>query len=64
MFSIQILIAIAVTVGVAIAWTVAIMVAGAAWQRDQARALRALHPATSPSQDTTQTDDTRELVLR
>jgi len=64
MFSIQILIAFAVTVGVAVAWTVAITVAGALWQRDHARAAKALHQVTSPFQGTTQADDTRELVLR
>jgi hypothetical protein len=64
MFSIQILIAIAVTVGIAVAWTVAIMVAGAVWQRDHARAPRALRPVTGVGQHTTQADDTRELVLR
>jgi hypothetical protein len=57
MFTIQTLIALAVTVGVAVAWTIAIMFASASWQRDKARA--AARHVTIP----VQTDDARELVL-
>jgi hypothetical protein len=60
MFSTQILIAFAVVVFVAVAWTTALTIAGAVWRRDQARGAKALHPVTSPSDS----DDTRELVLR
>lgn len=59
MFTIQTLIAIAVAVGVAIAWTIAIVVAGTIWQRDQARGAKARRDVTIPAQ----ADDARELVL-
>jgi putative effector of murein hydrolase len=60
MFTIQTLIAIAVAVGVAVAWTIALVVAGTVGQRDQARAARAPRNVTTPGQ----ADDTQELVLR
>ena len=60
MFTIQTLIAIAVVVGIAVTWTIAILAAGAMWQRDQARAARAAHDGTIPAH----ADDARELVLR
>jgi hypothetical protein len=55
MFTIQSLIAIAVVVGVAAAWTIAITMASALWQRDQARTAS---PAHQPAGD-----DVREPVL-
>jgi hypothetical protein len=64
LFGTQSLIAIAVTVGVAVIWTMAFAVAGAIWQRHEIREFLASHPVTIPSQDTTQADDARELVLR
>jgi hypothetical protein len=64
LFSIQSLIAVAVAVGVAVVWTMAAMVAGAIWQRREIREFMASHPVTIPSQDSTQADDVRELVLR
>ena len=60
MFTIQTLIAIAVAVGVAVAWTIALVVAGTIWQRNQARAASAPRDATIPAQ----ADDAQELVLR
>lgn len=64
MFAIQSLIAVAVTVGVAVVWTMAFTVAGAIWQRREIREFLASHPVTIASQDSTQADDARELVLR
>jgi hypothetical protein len=64
MFAIQSLIAVAVTVGVAVVWTMAFTVAGAIWQRREIREFLASHPVTIPSQDSTQAQDARELVLR
>ena len=64
MFAIQSLIAVAVTVGVAVVWTMAFTVAGAIWQRREIREFLASHPVTISSQDPTQADDARELVLR
>jgi hypothetical protein len=63
MFAIQSLIAVAVTVGVAVVWTMAFAVAGAIWQRREIREFLASHPVTTP-QDSTQADNARELVLR
>jgi hypothetical protein len=64
MLSVQVLIAVAVTVGLAVAVTVVLAVAGASFQRDPARAAKA-HPLTIPAQHSAQPDDThaRELVL-
>jgi hypothetical protein len=64
LFSVQSLIAIAVTVGVAVVWTMAIAVTCAIWQRHEIREFMASHPLTIPSQDSTQADEARELVLR
>ena len=61
---IQSLFAVAVTVGLAVVWTMAITVAGALWQRHEIREFMASHPVTIHSQDSTQADDARELVLR
>jgi hypothetical protein len=63
-FSIQSLVAVAVTVGVAVVWTTAITVVGVIWQRHEVREFMASHAVTVPSQDATQADDARELVLR
>jgi hypothetical protein len=61
---IQSLIAVAVTLGVAVVWSMAITVAGVIWQRHEIREFMASHPVTIPSQDSTQAGDPRELVLR
>jgi Alphavirus glycoprotein J len=60
MFTIQILIAVGVVVGVAVAWTMAAMIAGAIWRRDHARVARSARAATASAQ----AEDMRELVLR
>jgi hypothetical protein len=62
LFNIQSLVAFAVAVGVAVAWTMVIAVAGAIWQRHEIREFMASHSVTIPSQDSTQADDARELV--
>lgn len=64
MLFIQSLIAVAVTVGAAVVWTMAFTVAGVIWQRQEIREFMASHPVSIPSQDSTQADDARELVLR
>jgi hypothetical protein len=62
MFTIQTLIAIAAAVGVAVTWAIAMMIAGATWQRE-ARAANAARHVTTPAHHPAQTDRTRELVL-
>jgi hypothetical protein len=64
LFSIQTLIAVAVTLGVAVVWTMAIAVTGAIWQRHEIREFMALHPLTITSKDSAEADDARELALR
>jgi hypothetical protein len=64
MFAIQSLIAAAVTVGVAVVWTMAFTVAAAIWQRREIREFLSSHPVAVPSQDSTEAHDARELVLR
>jgi hypothetical protein len=64
LFSSQSLIAVAVAVGVAVLWTMAFTVVGAIWERREIREFMASHPVTILSQDSTQADDERELVLR
>jgi hypothetical protein len=63
-FTTQTLIAVAVAVGVAVIWTMAITVAGAIWQRREIREFLASHAATLPARDSAPADDARELVLR
>ncbi len=57
------LIAVFVTVGVAVALSVAFVAVGAFVERNKARAAHAIH-GSGPTQHPTQTDDARELVLR
>ena len=64
LFSIQTLIAVAVTLGVAVVWTMAIAVTGAIWQRHEIREFMASHPLTITSKDSAEADDARELALR
>jgi len=64
LFSIQSLVAVAVTLGVAVVWTMTVTVASAIWQRHEIREFMASHPVTIPSDDSSQADDARELVLR
>jgi hypothetical protein len=58
------LLAIAVTVGIAVGLSIAFVVAGAFFERGKARSRKAVHDAGVPAQHPTQTDDARELVLR
>ena len=60
----QSLIAVAVTVGVAVVWTLAFAVAGVIWQRQEIREFLASQPVTVPSKDSTQAEEAPELVLR
>ncbi|HTX82381.1 MAG TPA: hypothetical protein VME44_09400 [Streptosporangiaceae bacterium] len=60
MFTIQTLIAIAVVVGVAVAWTIALVVAGTISQRGQSCAAKPVRDVTIPAR----ADDAKELVLR
>ena len=62
-FSIQSLIAVGVTVGIAVVLTMAITVVGVIWQRQEIREFMASHPVPIPSRDSTQADDAQELVL-
>jgi hypothetical protein len=64
MFGTQSLIALAVTIGVAVIWTMAFTVVGAIWERREIREFMESHAVTIPSQDSAQADDARELVLR
>jgi hypothetical protein len=57
------IIAILTTVGIAVAITLAVTLAGAYFARTAAQAGRAVRNAR-PAQHMTQTDDARELVLR
>jgi hypothetical protein len=60
------LIAIVTTVGVAVAIAIAFIAIGAFVERGKAKAgqLARSHGVVAPAQHPTQTDDTRELVLR
>jgi hypothetical protein len=64
MLFIQSLIAVALTIGAAVAWTMAFAVAGVIWQRQEIREFMASHQVTIPSQDPIHADDAPELVLR
>jgi hypothetical protein len=64
LFSIQSLIAVVVTLGLAVLWTTAIEIVGVYWQRREIREFLASHPVTIPSQESTRADDVQELVLR
>jgi len=62
-FSIQSLIAVGVTVGIAVVLTMAITIVGVMWQRQEIREFMASQPVPDPSRDSNQADDARELVL-
>jgi hypothetical protein len=64
LFGMQSLFALAVAVGVAVTWTMAFAVLGALWERREIREFLASHSVTIPSEDSTQADDARDLVLR
>jgi hypothetical protein len=63
-FGFQSLIAVAVTVGVAVAWTMAMTVAGVIWQRRELREFMTSHAVTIPAPDAVQAEDARELAAR
>jgi hypothetical protein len=56
--------AVLVTLGVTGAVTVAFAAAGAYYERGKARAAQAVRVVSAPAQHPTQTDDTRQFVLR
>jgi hypothetical protein len=58
------LIALTVTVGVAVALSIAFVAAAAFFERQKNRAGHAARPAAQMPQHPTQTDSPRELVLR
>jgi hypothetical protein len=58
------IVALITTVGVAVALSLAFVAAGAFFERSRKQASRAVRAASAPVQHPTQTDDTRELVLR
>jgi hypothetical protein len=57
------IIAVLITVGVAVAFSVALVLAGAFFERSTWRSRHAVRDS-APAQQPTQTDDLRELVLR
>lgn len=64
LFGMQSLFAVAVTLGIAVAWTLAITVVGVYWRRLEIREFLASRPVTTPSREATQADDVQDLVLR
>lgn len=59
----DVIIAVLTTVGVAVAVSIALVLAGAFFERSTGRSRHAVRDA-APAQQPTQTDDLRELVLR
>jgi hypothetical protein len=57
------IIAVLITVGVAVAFSLALVLAGAVFERPTWRSRHAVRDS-APAQQLTQTDDLRELVLR
>lgn len=57
------IIAVLITVGIAVAFSAALVLAGALYERSTSRSRHAVRDA-APAQQPTQTDDLRELVLR
>jgi len=58
------IIALITTVGIAVALSIAFTAAGAFANRSKNRARKVVHAVAAPAQHPTQTDNTRELVLR
>jgi hypothetical protein len=58
------IVAIITTVGIAVALSIAFAAAGAFAERSKNRARRVINAVAAPAQHPTQTDNTRELVLR
>jgi hypothetical protein len=57
------IIAVLVTVGIAVAFSGALMLAGTLFERSAGRGRRGVRVAAAPALQPTQTDDVRELVL-
>ena len=60
----DVLVAIITTVGIAVAVSIALVVAGAVHERGQKRTAQALRPDSASGQHPTQTDRAGELLLR
>jgi hypothetical protein len=60
----DVIVAIITTVGIAVALSIALVAAGAFAERNKIRARKVAHAVAAPAQHPTQTDKTRELVLR
>jgi len=58
------LVAILTTVGIALAITIALVAAGAFFERDRAHQAEVRRSGPVPAEHPTQTDDARDLVLR
>jgi hypothetical protein len=58
------LIALAVTAGIAVSLSIAMMAAAAIQQRGRAQAARAARPTADMAKNVSQTDDGRPLILR
>jgi hypothetical protein len=58
------IVALITTVGIAVALSLALVAAGASFERSRKRASRAVRATSAPAQHPTQTDHARELVLR
>jgi hypothetical protein len=58
------IIALITTVGIAVALSLALVAAGAFFERSRKHSRQSAHVRHTPAQHPTQTDDTRELVLR
>ncbi len=58
------LVALVITIGIALAVTIAIVAAGAFFERDRAHKALVRRSSPAPAQHPTQTDEARDLVLR
>jgi hypothetical protein len=58
------IIALVTTGGIAVVLSLAIVAAGASFERSRKHSRRAAHPGHAPAQHPVQTDSARELVLR
>jgi hypothetical protein len=59
-----VLVALVITVGIAVAISTAFMAAGAVFKRDQARVAKARRAGAGPAQHPAHTDQARDLALR
>jgi hypothetical protein len=58
------IVALIVTIGIAVVLSIALGAAGFYFERSKARARKLVRATATPAQHPTQTDNTRELVLR